>query len=181
MFSKLKRIIANSSRIVFFGGAGVSTESGIPDFRSEKGLYKTQTRFGRSPDAMLSHSFFVKHPEEFFAFRRENLIFQNAKPNEAHKALVRLEEQGNSWPLSPKMLTGCISWPEGKRCTSCMGPGFEITALTAKHPMRWNIPSIPKNAAVQRAHPRQFPDVMFAAALCAPMWCFLRRRWIKKC
>ena len=94
MISRLKDIIKQSSRIVFFGGAGVSTESGIPDFRSKDGLYRTQTKFGKSPEEMLSYSFFVEHPEEFFAFRKENLIFQNALPNEAHKALVRLEQRG---------------------------------------------------------------------------------------
>jgi NAD-dependent deacetylase len=94
MISKLKSLLEQSRRIVFFGGAGVSTESGIPDFRSKDGLYRTQTKFGRSPEEMLSYSFFLENPEEFFAFRKENLVFQNALPNEAHKALVRLEDKG---------------------------------------------------------------------------------------
>jgi NAD-dependent deacetylase len=94
MSQELKQIIENSRNIVFFGGAGVSTESGIPDFRSEKGLYKTQKKIDRPPEQMLSYSFFKSHPEEFFEFRRHNLVFLDAKPNAAHRALAKLEQQG---------------------------------------------------------------------------------------
>lgn len=91
---KFKELIKNSSNIVFFGGAGVSTESNIPDFRSEEGLYKTKNNFSYPPEAMLSHSFFREHTEDFFDFYREKMIYKNAKPNLAHKALVELEELG---------------------------------------------------------------------------------------
>ena len=94
MDERLKKIIDGSDNIVFFGGAGVSTESNIPDFRSEKGLYKSQTEYGRSPEEMLSHSFFVNHTETFFDYYKKNLIYTDARPNKAHRALARLEAQG---------------------------------------------------------------------------------------
>ena len=74
MDERLKKIIDESSRIVFFGGAGVSTESGIPDFRSETGLYHAQQTYGYPPETMLSHTFFEKHTEMFFKYYKENLI-----------------------------------------------------------------------------------------------------------
>lgn len=91
---QLKEIIDSSSRIVFFGGAGVSTESGIPDFRSETGLYNAQREYGRSPEEMISNSFFTAHTETFFDYYKKNLIYREAKPNKAHIALAKLEEQG---------------------------------------------------------------------------------------
>lgn len=91
---KLQNILAESKNIVFFGGAGVSTESNIPDFRSEDGIYNTIKKFGYPPEVMLSHSFFIKRPEEFFKFYKNNMIFADAKPNIAHIALVELEKRG---------------------------------------------------------------------------------------
>lgn len=88
----LQQIIDNSSRIVFFGGAGVSTESGIPDFRSADGLYSQQYKF--PPEQIVSHTFFTKYPEEFFRFYRDRMIFPKAKPNAAHKKLAELELAG---------------------------------------------------------------------------------------
>lgn len=90
----LKKMVAESSNIVFFGGAGVSTESNIPDFRSESGLYKTKNNFSYPPEVMLSHSFFMKHTEDFFDFYKTKMIYKNAKPNEAHIALAELEKIG---------------------------------------------------------------------------------------
>ena len=84
--------IKNSDNIVFFGGAGVSTESGIPDFRSVDGLYNQKYKY--PPETILSHSFYKKKPEEFFRFYRNKMLFPNAQPNAAHKALARLEQQG---------------------------------------------------------------------------------------
>ncbi|MDR0433880.1 MAG: NAD-dependent protein deacylase [Gracilibacteraceae bacterium] len=93
LYEDLKKIIAESQNIVFFGGAGVSTESGIPDFRSENGLYHAKSKYGRSPEDMLSHSFYVAQPDIFFTYYKENLVFA-AEPNAAHIALARLEEMG---------------------------------------------------------------------------------------
>lgn len=89
---KLKEIIKDSDNIVFFGGAGVSTESGIPDFRSANGLYNSD--FTYPPEKILSHSFFISHTDEFFRFYFEKMIYPNAQPNKAHKALALLEKCG---------------------------------------------------------------------------------------
>ena len=94
MDKRLREIIDNSQNIVFFGGAGVSTESNIPDFRSESGLYNAQQKYGRWPEEMLSHSFFLRHTETFFDYYKNNLIYRDAEPNKAHRALARLEEAG---------------------------------------------------------------------------------------
>lgn len=90
--AKLKEIIDKSNHIVFFGGAGVSTESGVPDFRSVDGLYHQKYKY--PPETILSHSFFMRNPEEFYIFYREKLLLDGIKPNAAHKALAKLEEMG---------------------------------------------------------------------------------------
>ena len=91
---QLKKLIAESDNIVFLGGAGVSTESGIPDFRSGEGIFNQETGFNYRAVDVVSHSFFVEHPEEFYDFYKKKLCYPDAKPNKAHKALVRLERQG---------------------------------------------------------------------------------------
>ena len=88
----LKEILQNSENIVFFGGAGVSTESGIPDFRSADGLYNE--KYAYPPETILSHSFFMENTEEFYDFYREKMLYPDAKPNKAHYALAELERQG---------------------------------------------------------------------------------------
>ena len=88
----LQKIIDNSKRIAFFGGAGVSTESGIPDFRSQDGLYSQKWKY--PPEQILSHSFFMKNTGEFYRFYREKMICLSAKPNEAHLKLAELEAAG---------------------------------------------------------------------------------------
>lgn len=92
MVEALEKRIAKSSRIVFFGGAGVSTESGIPDFRSVDGLY--HQKYAWPPETILSHTFWEEKPEEFYRFYRDKLIVRGAKPNAAHLRLARLEAQG---------------------------------------------------------------------------------------
>lgn len=94
MDERLKKIIDESGDVVFFGGAGVSTESNIPDFRSESGLYHAQKKYGHSPETMLSHTFYINNTSMFFKYYKENLIYIDAKPNDAHKALASLEEAG---------------------------------------------------------------------------------------
>lgn len=89
---QLKKIINDSDNIVFFGGAGVSTESGIPDFRSVDGLYHQQYKY--PPETMVSHSFYMQHPEEFFDFYKKKMIALDAEPNMAHKKLAELEAAG---------------------------------------------------------------------------------------
>ena len=94
MDDRLKKIIDRSDSIVFFGGAGVSTESNIPDFRSEKGLYSAQQQYGCSPEEILSHTFFMRRMKTFFDYYKKNLIYLDAKPNKAHLAIAHLEEKG---------------------------------------------------------------------------------------
>ena len=89
---QLKSWIEESKNIVFFGGAGVSTESGIPDFRSQDGLYHQQ--YDYPPEQILSHTFFVRKPEEFFRFYRNKMLAPDARPNRAHLALAELERAG---------------------------------------------------------------------------------------
>ena len=89
---QLRTRIEKASRVVFFGGAGVSTASGIPDFRSEDGLYHQHFKY--PPETMLSHSFYVSHTEEFYDFYRERMICLTAKPNQAHIKLAELEAEG---------------------------------------------------------------------------------------
>ena len=91
---RLAEIIRDSRRIVFFGGAGMSTESGIPDFRSSEGLYSKTLHKHFSPEAMVSHSFFAQHTEEFYDFYRKHLLYPQARPNAGHEALAELERQG---------------------------------------------------------------------------------------
>ncbi len=92
--NQLRMLIESSENIVFLGGAGVSTESGIPDFRSGEGIYNQESGLKYRPVDIISHSFFMEHPEEFYDFYKRKLLYPDAKPNKAHKALVRLEKQG---------------------------------------------------------------------------------------
>ncbi len=89
---ELQKLIDKSKSIVFFGGAGVSTESGIPDFRSVDGLYNQ--KYDYPPETILSHSFFMRRPEEFFRFYRDKMLYEGVRPNAAHKKLAELEKAG---------------------------------------------------------------------------------------
>ena len=89
---RLAALVSEAKNIAFFGGAGVSTESGIPDFRSSDGLYNQ--KFSYPPEVILSHSFFEQNPQEFFRFYREKMLFLSARPNPAHLRLAQLERQG---------------------------------------------------------------------------------------
>ena len=88
----LKQWLSESENIVFFGGAGVSTESKIPDFRSTDGLYNQQ--YAYPPETILSHTFYMRRPEEFYRFYRNKMLFPDVEPNRAHKALAKLEQEG---------------------------------------------------------------------------------------
>ena len=91
---KLQEIIYASDNIVFFGGAGVSTESGIPDFRSESGIFKSLEKYGDTPERLVSHSYYLEHTDKFFSYYKDCLIFPEAEPNPAHYTLARLEKEG---------------------------------------------------------------------------------------
>ncbi len=110
---KLREWIASSDNIVFFGGAGVSTESGIPDFRGEDGLYRQKYKY--PPEVMLSHSFYLSHTEEFFSFYREKMLFPDAKPNAAHLALAKLEQLGKCRAVITQNIDG-LHQAAGSKC-----------------------------------------------------------------
>ena len=104
MYDELKKAINESESIVFFGGAGVSTESGIPDFRSVDGLYNQKYKY--PPETILSHSFFMSKPKDFYDFYRAKMICTDARPNKAHKALALLEEQGKLKAVGTQNIDG---------------------------------------------------------------------------
>ncbi len=143
---KLQRMVDESSRIVFFGGAGVSTESGIPDFRSEDGLYRQKYRY--PPEVMLSHSFFESHMGEFYEFYRAKMLYLDAKPNAAHKKLAEMERAGklsavvtqNIDGLHQKAgsrkvfeLHGSVYWNYCMKCGKPYGPEFILHSKGVPH------------------------------------------------
>lgn len=93
-YEQLKKIIEESDNIVFLGGAGVSTESNIPDFRSADGLYNAKQKYNMSPESIISRSFFDSHTDIFYEYYFENMVYPNAHPNAAHFALAKLEQMG---------------------------------------------------------------------------------------
>ena len=103
---RVREILDRSEKVVFFGGAGVSTESNIPDFRSEAGLYKAMTDYGFSPEHMLSRTFFMNHTEKFYDYYKKNLIYPDAQPNKAHIALAQLEEEGKLTAIVTQNIDG---------------------------------------------------------------------------
>lgn len=109
----LKTWITESDNIVFFGGAGVSTESGIPDFRSVDGLY--HQKFDYPPETILSHSFFYSHTEEFYRFYRKKMLPLEAKPNAAHLALAKLEQEGKLKAIVTQNIDGLHQKAGSKR------------------------------------------------------------------
>jgi len=90
----LVRMLHESENIVFFGGAGVSTASNIPDFRSSEGIFSRKLKMQLTPEQLVSHTFYMRYPEEFYQFYKENLLYPQAKPNDCHIALAKLEQMG---------------------------------------------------------------------------------------
>lgn len=109
------QLLEQSHKIVFFGGAGVSTESGIPDFRSADGLYNKKLNIHFSPEELVSHSFFMEHPQEFFDFYREQLLYPDAVPNACHRALAQLEKQGRLLAVITQNIDG-LHQKAGSKC-----------------------------------------------------------------
>ena len=132
-------LIRQANRIVFLGGAGVSTESGIPDFRGSGGLYTEQATV--PPEVILSHTYFLRHTEEFYRFYREKMLFPDAKPNEAHKALAQLERMGKLTAVLTQNIDGLHQAAGSKRvielhgsvlrnhCVSC-GRSYPLSFIT---------------------------------------------------
>ncbi|MCC0643989.1 MULTISPECIES: NAD-dependent protein deacylase [unclassified Clostridioides] len=138
--NNLKDLISNHNNIVFFGGAGVSTESNIPDFRSSTGLFNQKLNKQFTAEQLVSHTFFVKYPEEFFEFYKDKLIYPNAKPNNAHIALAKLEEMGKLKAVITQNIDGLHQMAGSKNvlelhgsvhrnyCTNC-GKFFDLEAM----------------------------------------------------
>lgn len=139
MDAKLRELIDHSERVVFFGGAGVSTESGIPDFRGVDGLYRQ--KYDYPPETILSHEFFFSHTEEFYRFYRDKMLCLDAKPNPAHLALARLEAEGKLTAVVTQNIDGLHQRAGSKRvfelhgsvlhnrCVRC-GKQFGVEAVT---------------------------------------------------
>ena len=119
MKEQLQTLIDGCSNMVFFGGAGVSTESGIPDFRSVDGLY--HQHYTWRPEEILSHDFFVAHPEEFYRFYRDKMLCLTAKPNAAHLALARLEAEGKCRAVITQNIDGLHTAAGSKRVLELHG------------------------------------------------------------
>lgn len=118
-WERLRELIARSSRVVFFGGAGVSTQSGIPDFRSAHGLYSGAE--GRSYEEMLSINYFMDHTDDFWKFYKDVMLYPDAKPNAAHYALARLERQGKLKAVVTQNIDGLHQAAGSKRVLELHG------------------------------------------------------------
>jgi len=137
---QIRSLLEESRSVVFFGGAGTSTESNIPDFRSESGLYHTKSQGSFSPEEMLSRSFFLAHPEEFYEFYKSKMIYRSAKPNRAHDALAELEKQGKLTAVVTQNIDGLHQAAGSRRVLElhgsvhrnrCMGCGkdYDLDAM----------------------------------------------------
>ena len=135
----LRKAVGQAKTVVFFGGAGVSTESGIPDFRSVDGLYNQ--KYDYPPETILSHTFFMRHPEEFYRFYRDKMLCLDAKPNAAHKKLAEWEQQGRLNAVITQNIDGLHQAAGSRKVlelhgsvlrNSCMqcGKKFDVTAIT---------------------------------------------------
>lgn len=172
MVPALEEILAATKSMVFFGGAGVSTESGIPDFRSVDGLY--HQKFKYPPETMLSHTFYETHTAEFFDFYRQKLIVHGAKPNAAHLRLAALEREGKCRAVVTQNIDGLHQAAGSKTvyelhgstlrnyCTRC-GKFFPVQFI--------------EDAA---ASATACPAATSAAASSSPMLCSTRRGWTKR-
>lgn len=129
MYEELKKMIEESSNIVFFGGAGVSTESNIPDFRSENGLYHAKQKYKHTPEEMLSGPFLKRYPEIFFEYYRNNLLYPEALPNPAHYALARLEKQGKLKAIITQNVDGLHQRAGSINVIELHGTGMKNTCL----------------------------------------------------
>ena len=119
---KLKEIIDGSDNIVFFGGAGVSTESGVKDYRSKDGLYNTVREYGVSPETILSHSFFISKPDIFYDFYYKYFLEMNVEPNTAHIVLAEMEKKGKLSSIGSINIKRNIIFR--KACRNCTDPAY---------------------------------------------------------
>ncbi|MBR6311617.1 MAG: NAD-dependent protein deacylase [Oscillospiraceae bacterium] len=148
MYEELKKILDGGKRMVFFGGAGVSTESGVPDFRSANGLYNAKTNYGRSPEEMLSIDFFEEDPVTFYDYYKKNLIATWAKPNKAHLALARLEADGKLAAVVTQNIDGLHQAAGSKRV-------YELHGSVHRNRCRWCGKQFPLDYVLDEANCRE--------------------------
>lgn len=158
----LKTWVQESNRIVFFGGAGVSTESGIPDFRSVDGLY--HQKFDYPPEVIISHSFYERNPEYFFRFYREKMLPLGFEPNITHRILAKWEQEGKLLAVVTQNIDGLHQKAGSKRSMSCTARCCAITAPAAASSTAPNLSKMP----------RAFPGAAAAASL-SRMWCSTKK------
>lgn len=130
--SEFKKMIENSSNVVFFGGAGVSTESGIPDFRSVDGLYNQKWKY--PPETILSRTFFSRDPEEYYRFHREKLVIENVKPNTAHIKLAEMEAEGKLKAVITQNIDGLHQQAGSKNVLELHGSIFRAYCSRCRKP-----------------------------------------------
>ena len=150
---KLREMVNNSDNIVFFGGAGVSTESGIPDFRSVDGLYNQ--KYDYPPETILSHTFYRQKPEEFFRFYKDKMLCLGAKPNAAHLKLAQWEQEGKLKAVITQNIDGLHQAAGSSRVLELHG-------------------SVLRNSCFR---PKECPAVMHAEGLSSRMWYYMRKGW----
>ena len=151
--AQFQQWVDESRRIVFFGGAGVSTESGIPDFRSVDGLYHQQ--YAYPPETILSHTFFEQDPEEFFRFYRSKMLYPDAQPNAAHRKLAELERAGRLSAVVTQNIDGLHQAAGSARV-------YEL------------------HGSVHRNHCTKCRGVPSAAAWSSPTWSSMRNLWTRR-
>ena len=160
----LQQWIDESRAIVFFGGAGVSTESGIPDFRSVDGLYNQ--KYAWPPEEILSRTFFDARPEEFYRFYRDKMLCLDAQPNAAHKKLAELEAAGRLRSVVTQNIDGLHQKAGSKRVWELHGSVHRNYCITAASPAQWRT----------SRRGRGCPSAP-AAGQSSPMWSSTRRAW----
>lgn len=131
----LQEMIDHSRRVVFFGGAGVSVASGIPDFRGENGLYAREYD-GLTAEMLLSHSFFFLHPDIFYGFYRKHMIYPQAKPNIVHRRLAQMEQAGKLTALVTQNIDGLHKQAGSRNVFERMGASTKISARDAANVFR---------------------------------------------
>lgn len=143
--SDLHSIILHSHNLVFFGGAGVSTESGIPDFRSSSGLYRTKTNYSYPAETLLSYSFFLNHPDVFYRYHRENIVHPEALPNAAHKTLAALEARGRLNAVITQNIDGLHQAAGSKKVLELHGTIHKNHCLNCgkEYPLSYILPDDP--------------------------------------
>jgi len=124
---RLREWIKKSDNIVFFGGAGVSTESNIPDFRSQDGIYNQKYKY--PPETIISHSFFMQNTEEFYRFYRDRMVYKDAKPNAAHLALAKLEKEGKLKAVVTQNIDGLHQMAGSKKVLELHGSIMRNTCM----------------------------------------------------